>query len=57
MYKIELTNNSVKTCIGDRSDDGYVFYTGGIAGISDAPSQTDSKPLDRGADEVEFDRH
>ena len=58
MYKIELTSNSIRTMTDDPSNGTYVFYTGGIAGISDSSvSQADAKALDRGADEVQLDRH
>jgi hypothetical protein len=36
----------------------YVFYSGGIAGINDAPqSERDPETFDRSADVVELDRN
>ena len=57
MKTIELTNNCVRTST-EESNGAYVFYTGGIAGVSDnSASQTDTESLDRRANEVELDRH
>ena len=58
MQKIELTNNCIRTSIEDQSG-SYVFYTGGIAGISDdgSTSQTDTESLNRRTNEIELDRH
>jgi hypothetical protein len=36
----------------------YVFYTGGIAGMSDSSTlEGNPKPFDGGSDEIELDRH
>lgn len=35
----------------------YVLYTGGIAGISDSPSEGDTELFDGGPDVVELDRN
>jgi hypothetical protein len=57
MHKIELNNTCACASIVDQQSDTYVFYTGGIAGITDMSNlQSDTETLKRGTNEVEFDR-
>lgn len=54
MKTITLTATHVCAHTDEQTPE-YVFFTGGIAGISDtSPSKADTKPLDRSADEVEL---
>ena len=56
MAEIILTNTKVCVYNDDQRRD-YVFYTGGIAGVSDRPGlQSDSETLQRSTDEVKLDR-
>ena len=57
MHKIELNNTCACASIVDQQSDTHVFYTGGIAGITDMSNlQSDTETLKRGTNEVEFDR-
>ena len=57
MRIIELTNTCTCASEDDQQRD-YVFYTGGVAGISDVTVlESDSKPVERRSDEVQFERH
>jgi hypothetical protein len=50
--------NMVLSSQVDEVASDYVFYTGGIAGISDVSrSECDAKPLDRRADKIELERY
>ena len=54
MKTITLTATHVCAHTDEQTPE-YVFFTGGIAGISDtSPSKADTKPLDRSADEVKL---
>lgn len=55
MKTITLTTTHVCAHLDEQKPE-YVFFTGGIAGISDtSPSKADTEPLNRRADEVELD--
>jgi hypothetical protein len=55
MTIITLEATNLCALIDDQKPD-YVFFTGGIAGINDAQIlESGPEPLNRGADEVEFD--
>jgi hypothetical protein len=57
MKTIELTNTCLCASLEDQKME-YVFYTGGVAGITDSTSlQGDSETLQRSPDVVELDRH
>jgi hypothetical protein len=52
---VEFASTHVCTFTEDQSNSAYVFYTGGIAGISDSPtSKADTESFNRGANEIEF---
>lgn len=58
MHMIKLLDVNHVCTLTDRQDSTYVFYTGGIAGISDnSNSKADAKPLDGRTDEVQLDRN
>ena len=57
MHKIELNNTCVCSSIVDQQGNTYVFYTGGIAGVTDVSNlQSDTETLKRSANEVKLDR-
>lgn len=56
MQNIILTNSHVCSYT-DVQDREYVFFTGGVAGISDrADLQDDAEAFERRADEVQLER-
>ena len=54
VQKIDLSTSCLRTSTEDQNTT-YVFYTGGIAGISDNPSsKTDTESLDRSPNEIKL---
>lgn len=54
---IEFQNTNLCSFTDDPTQNPYVVYSGHIVGMNDAPpSKTDTKPLDRGSDEVKLNR-
>jgi hypothetical protein len=54
MYKIELNNSPCGLVDVDRTNTPYVFYTGGIAGVSDTANlKSDTETLKRSSDEIQ----
>lgn len=57
MEQIKITNNNVCAYVETDGARPYVFYTGGIAGVSDRITlERDTERLDRRADEVKLER-
>lgn len=57
MKTIELTNTCLCASVDDQRGD-YVFYTGGVAGVTDSIQlKSDAEALDRRPDEVQLDRN
>jgi pseudouridine-5'-phosphate glycosidase len=57
MHRIELSNTVACSSIVDQQANTYVFYTGGIAGVTDVSNlQSDTETLKRSANEIELDR-
>jgi hypothetical protein len=54
MHVIELTNTCLCASVAEQGGD-YVFYTGGVAGITDATElKNDPERIERRPDEVQL---